>query len=388
MPPLSVIIKPVSGSCNMRCDYCFYMDELSGRKNICPGSMTEKTQEQVIRKILQFADRECTILFQGGEPTLAGIDFYRKWLACEEFYNRKKVKIFHSFQTNGYALNEEWCHFLADNHFLTGLSLDGIPSTHNYYRRDREGEGTYFRVLESAERLQKAGAEFNILTVVNRRTASAVWKIYAKYKKMGFRNQQYIACLDPIGSAPERQEYSLTPGLYGRFLIELFELWMVDLKNGCEPYIRQFENYIRILLGDEPESCEQRGFCSLQMVVESDGSVYPCDFYAMDRYFLGNLNRDTVETVWESWRELKFVEQSLYRDPECEACRYGILCRGGCRRHKEGQPEGFGKNRFCESYRMFFDNCLPRLIEVAKRRMAMQELCRFSGMGRTGCGGL
>lgn len=384
MPPLSVIIKPVSGSCNMRCDYCFYRDELSGRRNVCQGSMTEKTQEQVIRKILEFADRECAILFQGGEPTLAGIDFYQKWLAYESFYNRKKIKISHAFQTNGYALDEKWCCFLAEHHFLTGLSLDGIPSTHNCYRKNREGEGTYFRALESAERLQKAGADFNILTVVNRRTAAAVWKIYAKYKKMGFRQQQYIACLDPVKEIPGKQEYSLTPRLYGRFLIELFELWMADLKNGCEPYIRQFENYIGILLGIEPESCDQRGYCGLQMVVESDGSVYPCDFYAMDRYFLGNLNRDIVETICERQREAEFVKQSLYRDPECEACQYGIFCRGGCRRHKEGQPEGVGKNWFCESYRMFFDTCLPRLTEVAKSRMARQGI----GMRRAGCGSL
>ena len=222
MPPLSVMIKPVSGSCNMSCAYCFYMDERSGRRNICPGGMTEKTQEQVIRKILQLADRECTILFQGGEPTLAGIDFYRKWLAYEKLYNRKQIKISHSFQTNGYALDGKWCRFLAEHQFLTGISLDEIPSTHNCYRKDKEGEGTYFRILESVERLQKAGADFNILTVVNRKTASAIWKIYAKYKKMGFRQQQYIACLDPVGEVPGEQEYALTPELYGRFLIELF----------------------------------------------------------------------------------------------------------------------------------------------------------------------
>lgn len=374
MPHLSVMIKPVSGSCNMDCSYCFCRNERSGRRNICPDRMTEKTQEQVIKKILQLADRECTILFQGGEPTLAGIDFYRNWLAYENFYNRKKIKIFHLFQTNGYALDEKWCSFLAEHQFLTGLSMDGIPSVHNYYRKDKNGEGTYFRVLESAERLQKSDADFSILTVVNRKSAAAIWKIYAKYKKMGFRQQQYIACLDPVGEVPGEQEYALTPELYGRFLIELFELWMVDLKNGCEPYICQFENYIGILMGLEPESCEQRGFCSPQMVVESDGSVYPCDFYTTDQYLLGNLTGDSLEMIVERWRKLEFAEQSLRRDPKCGTCRYGILCRGGCRRYREGQAEGGGKNRFCESYRMFFDVCLPRMKEVAESRMNRQRL--------------
>ena len=373
MPFLNVIIRPVSGSCNMRCGYCFCMDELAGRKNVCPDSMSEETQRQVIRKILEFAEGQCAILFQGGEPTLAGMDFYRKWLEYEERYNRKGIKIFHSFQTNGYDLDEKWCRFLADHRFLTGLSLDGIPSTHNYYRRDENGEGTYSQVLEAAQRLQKAGAEFYVSTVVNKRTASAIWKIYAKYKKMGFRQQQYIACLDPPGAVLGKQEYSLTPEVYGRFLIELFELWMVDLKNGCAPYIRQFETYIGILMGIEPEPCGQRGYCGMQITAESDGSVYPCDFYVTDRFCLGNLTEDSMEKVQMRQKERRFMEQSFCRTPECEVCRYGILCRGGCRRYREEQPDGTGKNRFCKSYRMFFDTCMPRLVEVAKsRRVRMQ----------------
>ena len=372
MPPLSVTIKPVSGDCNMNCSYCFSMDELADRKKICSGRMTKETQERVIRKILEFADRECAVWFQGGEPTLAGIDFYRNWLALEKKYNRTGVRISHALCTNGCALDEKWCRFLAENHFLTELSLDGIPSTHNCYRKDKNGNGTYFRVLDSAGRLKKAKADFDVITVVNRKTAPAIWKIYAKYKKMGFRKQQYIACLDPMKEALGQQEYSLTPEVYGRFLIELFELWMVDLQHGCEPYIRQFEDYVGILMGIEPESCEQRGFCGLQTVVESDGCVYPCDFYAVDRYLLGNLNQDSLEDINRRWRELKFVEQSLYRDPKCEICRYGSLCRGGCRRYKENHLCGTGKNRFCESYRMFFNTCLPRLEEVARSRM----ICR------------
>ncbi len=365
MSSLSVTIKPVSGACNMRCGYCGYTKGPAAGGTICRDEMTEKTQEQVIRRILEFADGQCSILFQGGEPTLAGIDFYRKWLAYEALYNKRGVKILHAFQTNGYALDEEWCDFLAENHFLTEISIDGIPSTHNYYRRDKNGEGTYFRVMESAERLQKAGADFNVLTVVNRRTASSIWKIYAKYRKMGFRSQQYTVCLDPAGEALGETEYSLTPKLYGRFLIELFELWMADLQSGCQPHIRQFENYIGILMGIEPGPCEQRGICGMQTVVESDGCVYPCDFCAADRCCLGNLNRDSLETIQERQSGLRSAQRTISRDPECAVCRYADLCRGGCRRHKEIQPDGTGKNRFCESYRMFFDACLPRMTKAA-----------------------
>lgn len=364
MPPLSVIIKPVSGNCNMRCDYCFYRDELSYRKKDLAGGMTEETQEQVIRRILEFADRQCTILFQGGEPTLAGPDFYRKWLAYEKKYNKKNVRIEHAIQTNGYTLDEEWCRFFAENRFLVGLSIDGIPSTHDCFRKTRGGNETYFRVLDSARKLQDHRISFNVLTVVNRRTAPAIWKIYSKYRKMGFWWQQYIACLDPQGEEPGQQRYSLTPEMYGRFLIELFELWLVDLRNGCQPHIRQFDNYIGILKGIEPESCEQRGICSLQPVVESDGSVYPCDFYAMDGFCLGNLNYDSMNVIRESRKAIQFVEQSLDHDQKCRTCRYINICRGGCRRNRDGRAGG--RNRFCESYRMFFDTCLSQMIEAAR----------------------
>lgn len=200
-------------------------------------------------------------------------------------------------QTNGYALDDEWCHFFAENNFLVGLSVDGIKATHDAFRKDASGDDTYYHVLEKAECLKKAGVQFNVLTVVNSKTAPKIRRIYEQYRKLGFCWQQYIACLDPIGKLQGEKEFSLTPELYGNFLIELFELWEIDLKQGKQPYIRQFENYISILLGYMPEACEQRGICSFQNVVEADGSVYPCDFYVLDEYNLGNLNENSFEEI-------------------------------------------------------------------------------------------
>ena len=141
--------------------------------------------------------------------------------------------------------------------------------------------------------------EFNVLMVVNGKTAPKIRRIYENFQKLGFSWQQYIACLDPISERQGQEEYSLSPEMYGRFLIELFELWDLDLRQGKQPYIRQFENYVGILLGQFPESCEQRGVCSFQNIVEADGSVYPCDFYVLDEYRIGNLNEDSFETIHE-----------------------------------------------------------------------------------------
>lgn len=365
MPQIHVMIKPASGLCNMRCKYCFYMDEMEKREQASYGIMTEETLENVIREILNFAEKECTIAFQGGEPTLAGLDFYRKCLEFERLYNTKQVRISHALQTNGYVLDEEWCRFFAQNHFLIGLSVDGIKATHDAFRKDSRGQDTYFHTLEAARMLKEAGAEFNVLTVVNKKTAGKIRRIYEQYRKLGFSWQQYIACLDPIQEKQGQQEYSLTPKAYGQFLIDLFDLWYVDLQQGRQPYIRQFENYIGILAGQEPESCEQRGVCSIQNVVEADGSVYPCDFYVLDEYRLGNLNRDSFERIDERRKEIRFLEHSLNHTQDCRGCAYFALCRGGCRRHREQPGTAPGENYFCESYRMFFDACLPRMKEIA-----------------------
>lgn len=374
MPQIHVMIKPASGLCNMRCKYCFYTDEMEKRSQASYGVMTAETLENVIREILHFAEGACTIAFQGGEPTLAGLDFYRKCLELEQKYNVKNVKISHALQTNGYVLDEEWCRFFADNHFLIGLSVDGIKATHDAYRKDAKGQDTYFHTLEAARRLEEAGAEFNVLTVVNGKTAPKIRRIYEQYRKLGFSWQQYIACLDPIQEKQGQQEYSLTPKAYGQFLIELFKLWDLDLRQGKQPYIRQFENYIAVLLGQLPEACEQRGVCSFQNIVEADGSVYPCDFYVLDEYRLGNLNADSFAVIEQRRKESKFVELSFNHTEKCKSCPYFGICRGGCRRHREQPGTEFGENYFCGSYKMFFDACLPRMQEIAAALRRRQNI--------------
>lgn len=364
---MNIMIKPASGLCNMRCAYCFYTDEMNKRTQASYGRMSMETLEHVIQKTLAFAERRCTIAFQGGEPTLAGLDFYRNCLELEKKYNTKKITISHSLQTNGYALDDEWCGFFAENHFLIGLSIDGVKASHDACRKDSQGKDTYIRVLETAQRLKKAGAEFNVLTVVNRKTALKIRRIYENYRKLGFSWQQYIACLDPIQEIPGQREYSLTPQVYGRFLIDLFELWDLDLRQGKQPFIRQFENYIGILMGQQPESCEQRGVCSFQNIVEADGSVYPCDFYVLDDYCLGNLRTDSFQVIEQRRKESRFVENSINHTEECRSCSYFAVCRGGCRRHREQPGREYGENYFCESYKMFFDACLPRMKEIAAR---------------------
>ena len=368
MPAISVMIKPSSGMCNMSCDYCFYRDETQKRSQESYGFMSEKTLKNVIRKTMLRAEGMISYAFQGGEPTLRGLAFFQKVVEYQNQYNKNKIQVHNALQTNGLLIDEDWCRFLKENHFLVGVSLDGTKEIHDTYRHTRKEGGPTFDLVCSAIRLMESyGVDFNILTVVNQAAAENIQEIYSFYRQKKWNYQQYIACLDPLDEPHGQNEYSLPPEQYGQFLIRLFRLWYKDWKKGRQPYIRQFENYIGILLGHFPEACDQRGTCSIQNVVEADGSVYPCDFYMLNDYCLGNFNENRLDEIDARRKEIGFLERSLKLDPDCKHCAYYRLCRGGCQRNRDWAPEIQAyQNYFCQSYRMFFDACLNEMEEIAR----------------------
>lgn len=372
MPALSLLIKPASGNCNMRCRYCFYADELDNREIRSYGKMSVDTMHTIVDKAMEYGDYECTIAFQGGEPTLAGLDFYRDLVAYVTAHeNPKKLKIHYALQTNGYLINEEWAAFLGENHFLVGVSLDGIKEIHDRYRLDAAGKGTYQRVISAIRLLEKHQVEYNILTVVTAATARNGQKIYNYFKKNHFGYQQYIECLDPIGEEPGQHEYSLTPEKYGEFLKSMFDAWYLDMRSGTYVYNRYFENLMMIMAGQQPESCNMRGVCGKQWVFEADGSVYPCDFYALDQWRLGNIQENSFEEMDEKRDGLGFIQWSMRQQEDCQKCRWFGLCRNGCRRNREPvTAEHTNRNYFCKSYQMFFEYAYLRLEEIYQLYMA------------------
>lgn len=369
MPPVSLMIKPASGLCNLRCRYCFYADEMENRSQPSCGIMSEETLETVLKKVLETAEGFCSICFQGGEPTLAGLPFFRRAVELERKYNVRGLSIQNAIQTNGMLLNEEWAAFLAENQFLTGISLDGTIHTHNAYRRTPEGQDTFIKVMDSIGLLEKHGAEYNILTVVHNRCAAAPDKIYRYYQKQGFRYLQFIPCLDPLQTANSTaapREYSLTPEAYGSFLCRIFDLWHDDLQAGRQPYIRQFENYLALMAEGRAESCDMNGCCSIQYVAEADGSVYPCDFFSLDEYRLGSLLENSFAEIDAKRQEIQFIQKSLPLPEECKCCPYLSLCRNGCMRHRMMNSQDGGKDYFCRSWQMFFAHCGSRLEEISR----------------------
>lgn len=351
----------------MSCKYCFYCDEMAKREQELRGFMTEQTLKNVIRKTMLNADKVVNYAFQGGEPTLIGLDFFRTVIDLQKHFNRTGLVVHNAIQTNGLHINEEWCRFFRENNFLVGVSVDGTKEIHDSMRCRQDGTGTYDRIMENIAMLEKYGVQYNILTVVSKPVAENLKQIYADYKVKGWEYQQYIACLDPYGEERGQSPYSLTPKQYGQFLIDLFRLWSADIRKGCQPNIRQLENFAGAIMGYQPESCDQRGICSVQNVVEADGSVYPCDFYAMDEYLLGNFNTDRLVRIQEKAAKSGFVERSLQLTDQCRTCKYFTFCKGGCQRNRvEQEKSGLYQNYFCESYTMFFDECLEEFKELIR----------------------
>jgi uncharacterized protein len=327
--------------------------------------MTEEILECLVRKALEAAELSCTFAFQGGEPVLAGLPFFKKLISLTDIYGRPGLRINYALQTNGTLIDADWAEFLGRNHFLTGLSLDGPRGFHDALRRDPEGRGTFSRVMETVTLFKRSRVEFNILCVVNGVNARHGELVYGFFRKNHFRYLQFIPCLDPWGEPPGGRPYSLTPAAYSRFLKTVFDLWYGDLKSGRGISIRYFDNLAGMILGYPPELCGMAGFCTAYGVVEAGGNVYPCDFYTTENYRLGNIQNAGFETLLASEAVRRFERVSRQISPGCGECKWYVLCRGGCRRNRETFTETIAHNYYCSAYKDFFTYAGPRLKNAA-----------------------
>ena len=245
--------------------------------------------------------------------------------------------------------------------------MDGTQENHDMYRLDAAGRGTWDAVTRSLALLDAYGVETNLLCVVTGQLARKPQRAFKSLCELGQHNLQFIPCLDPLDTIGG-QAYSLTPELYGRFLCGIFDVWYQQLQQGHYISIRNFEDYLRILLGMPPTSCASSGSCGHYLAVEGDGSLYPCDFYVLDEWKLGEIKHCTVEQALNSPTSQMFLAQGHKRPAECAACAYRLLCRGGCKRDWDAS----GSNRFCAAYKHFFAYALLRL-QTAARFLAQQN---------------
>ena len=362
MPPLTVMIKPASSRCNFRCRYCFYADVAAHRTVSDCGMMTEETAALLIRRAMTYADGSVSFAFQGGEPLLAGLPFFEGFVREVRRQNVRKLQVHYALQTNGSLLTEDYARFFAENGFLLGVSLDGTREIHDSLRLRPDGGGTWDTVTEKLGLLQRCGVEYNILCVVSSQTAAQPQKVWHSLK--AHRYLQFIPCIDDF-SAPAA-DFSLQPDAYGRFLIGVFDCYEQAFRQGQPISERVMDNYMSILTGMEPEHCGMRGRCGAYLLIEADGGVYPCDFYVLDEWKLGNIRDASVARLMKSGPMQRFQALSQILPPECRGCRWLSLCRGGCRRNREPFTDGLpSPNRFCKSFRMLFEARFDRMRALA-----------------------
>ena len=363
---ISILIKPASSLCNLSCKYCFYKDVATNRESYSNGIMSKANVDNIIKKSLTPFNKVVSFAFQGGEPTLAGLSYFQYFIETVKQNNKYNATIKYSIQTNGYTIDAEFAKFFKENDFLVGISLDGPKEINDELRTFQGFKGTFNKVLKSINILNEYDVPFNILCVLTAFNAKHINKVYNFYKKQGFKYLQFIPCLEPLESEGLTNKYSLQISHYTHALNTLFKLYKNDYFSGDYTSIRLFDNYVRILLGEGPENCGISGICSCYYVIEANGDTYPCDFYSIDKYKLGNINENTFLEMKETDTSLKFIEESKNLDDKCLNCKHFRLCRGGCKRYRTASiTEGVPFNYFCESYYDFFENNTKDLLEIA-----------------------
>lgn len=362
MKQLSIMIKPASSLCNLRCRYCFYADIADLRDIKSYGVMPVEQMRQMLRHLepqLSAGD-QITFAFQGGEPTLAGLPWFQEFTGITDRWD-PRINVSFALQTNATMLNEDWCRYLAAHQYLVGVSLDLLPQCHDDARIDASGDGTYQRCLRAVELLNAFHVEYNILCTLTRQIAKHPQKVWRVLKEYDIRYVQFTPCLDALDS-PGKNPYALTPQRFSQFYNQLFPLWLADYQKGQYRSVKLFDDVINLMAYGIPTACGIHGKCQPQLVVEANGSVYPCDFYCLDEYQIGSILEDSLDELLAAAR--LFPAQKRSPLPKlCTGCPYLHFCGGNCKRMQR-EITCTELDRVC-GYREFLNTAGPSLQQIA-----------------------
>ncbi len=360
MKHLSVMIKPVSSACNLRCQYCFYADVAKNRKQASFGVMSEETTDKLLKQVLADLSPEdrITFAFQGGEPTLAGLDYYQHFAAAVDQWD-KRIHVEYAFQTNGLLLDEAWCAFFAERGFLVGLSLDLPREQHDMNRVDGQGRRTYQRALQALKLLKRYRVEHNVLSTLTNAAARHPRQVWRTIEKLDLRYVQFTPCIGGLDG--EENIWALTPERFAAFYISLFEEWSRAYWAGKYRSIKLFDDILNLLVRGIPTACGIDGKCRAQMVVEADGSVFPCDFYCLDEWKTGNILEQSPLELQRALRVEEFLSRPVGLPEACRSCRFFTMCGGGCARMRGTMCRASGA---C-GYQLFLQSCLEPVKQIA-----------------------
>ncbi|MCK9364037.1 MAG: anaerobic sulfatase-maturation protein [Syntrophales bacterium] len=391
-----ILVKPIGPLCNLNCGYCFYKEKKALFAENETYRMSERVLEAFVEKYIRFnaADMpEIPFAWQGGEPMLMGLDFFRKAVKLQKRYSRGK-RITNALQTNGVLLDEAWCEFLAENHFLVGLSLDGPEDIHDRYRVDEKGKGSFSSVMKGLELLRSHGVEYNVMAGVTRESACRPLDVYHFFKKQGVEFIQFIPIVERLPDDAARAlglrlapppdlgaenpadvtPWTVEPERYGDFLIGIFDEWVRN--DVGKIFIMNFEWALMSWMGGRATVCQFSRHCGRSAVMEHNGDLYACDHYVYPRYRLGNILSSNPREMVDSPQQRALGSQKETALPTlCRDCKFLFACRGECPKHRflktpANEP---GLNYLCAGYKKYFqhiDNMMKLMKQLLEAKLS------------------
>jgi len=371
--PFHLLAKPTGAVCNLDCTYCFYLS----KEMLYPGSrfrMADDLLETYLRQLIEAhaGAPEVVVAWQGGEPTMMGLDFFRRSVELARQYAPPGQRISFTIQTNGTLLTGEWAEFFREHGFLVGLSIDGPREIHDAYRVDKGGKGSFTRVLAGLDVLRRHGVEWNALTTVHAASGGRGREVYAFLRDdCGARFVQFIPIVERQDNLVS--ERSVPPDGFGRFLIDVFEDWV--RRDIGEVYVQMFDAALANWYREPPGLCVHAETCGLALALEHTGDVYSCDHYVEPAYRLGNIRQTHLLDLVASPRQQEFGQAKRDSLPQyCRDCDVRFACHGGCPKDRfaitpDGEP---GLHYLCPSYKAFFGHIRP----------AMEAMCALLRAGR------
>jgi len=371
-----VMAKPIGPLCNLDCKYCYYLEKKHLYRGVKNFKMTDEVLEAYIKQMIEGQEvEEILFVWQGGEPTMMGLEFYEKAIMLQKNYAGKK-KISNSFQTNGTLLNAEWCRFFKKQNFLIGISIDGPANLHDKYRTYKSGKPSFYEVMKGIKLLKRFHVEFNTLTVVNNINVKYPLEVYNFLKKIGSGFMQFIPIVERIAEdinhgdlalvAPEYEgdarvsSWSVNPLKYGKFLSAIFDEWV--LRDVGRYFVQIFDVSLANWVGAPPGLCVFGETCGFATALEHNGDLYACDHFVYKENYLGNILKDPIVKLIQLAEQKEFGFDKRNKLPvSCIQCEYRFTCHGECPKNRISKsPQGQdGQNYLCEGLKYFFKHVHP-----------------------------
>lgn len=370
----TLMVKPVGARCNMRCRYCYYI----GKGDMSAADiMSDKTLEKLIKQSVKAAPgNTLSIVWHGGEPTLAGLRFFRKVVELQRRYSPPGFSFINNLQTNGLLLDNEWLSFVAENHFDLGVSIDGSKCVHDANRLNASGAGTFSRVSEVITRALRMGIHADLLCTVNSETVKHPSEVFKTLCSFNAGWMQFIPVVAPPGTAmPE----AITGEEYGDFLKAVFDLWISSELGKND--VQLFSELAYSVNGGESKVCYLKPECGDVPVIEADGSVYMCDHFVDRQHIIGNINNEPLGSLVDSKELFDFGSLKSNVTGECRRCAYIRYCRGGCLKDRYGESTDgeSGHSVLCSAYKRFYLYAVPlieSLIRMSKNGFSQNAMMR------------